>query len=41
LKLLRKSDYSLNGYGGLSWALKEAELSDNIEKRKGQLEKGK
>lgn len=32
---------SLNGYGGLNWALKEAELSDNIEERKRQLEQSK
>lgn len=29
---------SLNGYGGLNWALKEADLSDLIEERKQQLE---
>jgi hypothetical protein len=32
---------SLNGYGGLNWALKEAELSDNIEERKRQIEQNK
>lgn len=32
---------SLNGYGGLNWALREAELSDNIQERKLQLEQNK
>ena len=32
---------SLNGYGGLNWALKEAELSDDIEERRRQLEQNK
>lgn len=28
---------SINGYGGVKWALKEADLSDFIEERKRQL----
>lgn len=32
---------SVDGYGGLNWALIEAELSDFIEERKTQLEENK
>lgn len=32
---------TLDSYGGLNWALKEAELSDNREERKRQLEQNK
>lgn len=32
---------SSDGYGGLNWALKEAELSDFTEERKAQLEQSK
>lgn len=32
---------SVDGYGGLNWALRESELSDFIEERKTQLEENK
>jgi hypothetical protein len=39
-KEVRISDNStLDGYGGVNWALKEADLSDFIEERKRQLER--
>lgn len=31
---------SLNGYGGINWALREADLSDFIDERKRQLKEG-
>lgn len=31
-------DCTLNGHGGVNWALREADMSDFIEERKRQLE---
>lgn len=40
-KAVRIFDHcALNGRGGINWALREADLSDNIKIRKRQLEGG-